>query len=433
MADPIVVDYSYARPGVPKLITLNAVGVMRYVSHSTKGKNLTVGEAKAILDADMWLGIVFEDGAGRAKQGNSAGGLDRQFAEQQCDQLGVPADVPIFMAVDVDVQPAAVIDYVKGAAGEARRPMGLYGGYDIINALVVAPGRLPDSGRPAAYGWQTSAWSEGKISANAHLYQFDYVGDYDRNRLLKPFPTWSKTQPPPPPPTGVRIPVDDGRRVKVIAGGRITTAYGVTGDWMAGYHPGDDWNGVGDDYGMPACSPVEGTVVGVGLNVWPIDAYGRQVVIEDVLGFRTSLCHLSRTNVTKGQKIRAGTAVGAVGATGRVTGPHVHVERRKPAYGYWQHLKPRYDYPYPMTKLIVVDELVQGSRCASVYWLQRALNRAAIAGKKLPLSGYFGTDTLALVKRLQVDNFGDVGDGLLGPRQTKRLLELTNLTTVEVA
>ena len=36
------------------------------------------------------------------------------------------------------------------------------------------------------------------------------------------------------------------------------------------------------------------------------------------------LCHLSRTDVRAGDSLAAGQPLGAVGATGRVTGPHLH-------------------------------------------------------------------------------------------------------------
>ena len=47
-------------------------------------------------------------------------------------------------------------------------------------------------------------------------------------------------------------------------------------------------------------------------------------------GYNTLYAHLSRVEVTKGQQLAAGDAVGLLGSTGRSTGPHLHsaVQRR---------------------------------------------------------------------------------------------------------
>ncbi len=54
--------------------------------------------------------------------------------------------------------------------------------------------------------------------------------------------------------------------------------------------------------------------------------YGLQVVVEHASGLSTRYAHLSRTAVVEGQAIGGGQALGAVGSTGRSTGPHLHFE-----------------------------------------------------------------------------------------------------------
>ena len=57
------------------------------------------------------------------------------------------------------------------------------------------------------------------------------------------------------------------------------------------------------------------------------------VVVHDTgqwRGWTTYYFHLSRLDVTSGTPVDAGQQIGAVGATGRVTGPHLHMEVRDP-------------------------------------------------------------------------------------------------------
>ena len=51
---------------------------------------------------------------------------------------------------------------------------------------------------------------------------------------------------------------------------------------------------------------------------------GNTVIIDHGLGVFSMLAHLSRIDVQRGRHDSAGRIVGLVGATGRVTGPHLH-------------------------------------------------------------------------------------------------------------
>jgi len=72
--------------------------------------------------------------------------------------------------------------------------------------------------------------------------------------------------------------------------------------------------------GAPVTAPADGVVANVGDYFFN----GNTVFIDHGQGLITAYMHLSRTDVRAGQTVRKGEILGAVGATGRVTGPHLH-------------------------------------------------------------------------------------------------------------
>ncbi|GAA0922638.1 LysM peptidoglycan-binding domain-containing M23 family metallopeptidase [Streptomyces thermoalcalitolerans] len=113
-----------------------------------------------------------------------------------------------------------------------------------------------------------------------------------------------------------------------VAGKGVGTGYRVAGGrWSSGYH-------TGVDFAVPTGTPVRavgaGTVVSAGWG----GAYGNQVVIRLNDGHYAQYAHLSSISVSAGQSVSTGQRVGLSGATGNVTGPHLHFEiRTTPNYG----------------------------------------------------------------------------------------------------
>lgn len=72
--------------------------------------------------------------------------------------------------------------------------------------------------------------------------------------------------------------------------------------------------------GTPIKAPADGVVIDTGDYFFN----GNSVFIEHGLGLQTFYAHMSRIDVSPGQRITQGQTIGAVGQTGRVTGPHLH-------------------------------------------------------------------------------------------------------------
>ena len=66
----------------------------------------------------------------------------------------------------------------------------------------------------------------------------------------------------------------------------------------------------------------------VRINNYAKGGYGRHIVLRHNNGLETLYGHLSKSNVTVGQEVKAGTEIGKGGNTGRSTGPHLHYEVR---------------------------------------------------------------------------------------------------------
>ena len=112
--------------------------------------------------------------------------------------------------------------------------------------------------------------------------------------------------------------------VPVKASYRFTSSFGYRNDPKNGsrrMHSGVDFAG---PVGTPLYSTGDGVVTHAG---WQ-SGYGRLVKIEHQFGIETRYAHLSKLRVKVGQRVSRGDRIGDMGASGRVTGPHLHYEVR---------------------------------------------------------------------------------------------------------
>jgi murein DD-endopeptidase MepM/ murein hydrolase activator NlpD len=113
-------------------------------------------------------------------------------------------------------------------------------------------------------------------------------------------------------------------RKPVIGEVEFTSGFGVRSDPFLGrpaMHTGLDFRA---QMGDPVRATANGKVASSG---WA-GGYGRMVEIDHGNGLSTRYGHLSEINVKVGDIIKIGQVIGAVGSTGRSTGPHLHYETR---------------------------------------------------------------------------------------------------------
>jgi murein DD-endopeptidase MepM/ murein hydrolase activator NlpD len=80
----------------------------------------------------------------------------------------------------------------------------------------------------------------------------------------------------------------------------------------------------GLDIALPVGAPVRAPADGVVIDTGDYYYCGKSIIVDHGSGLLTLYCHLSRIDVHVGQRLSRGERIGAVGATGRATGPHLH-------------------------------------------------------------------------------------------------------------
>lgn len=102
--------------------------------------------------------------------------------------------------------------------------------------------------------------------------------------------------------------------------GKITSPFGnrihpITG--VSSFHNGID---ISASSGTPILAPANGKIK----SAWYSEKGGNQLSITHDNGMTSGFAHLSTYSVSTGDTVKKGQIIGKVGATGKVTGPHLH-------------------------------------------------------------------------------------------------------------
>lgn len=116
----------------------------------------------------------------------------------------------------------------------------------------------------------------------------------------------------------------DGWRQRIIwpVTGRVSGLFGAQRIYRGepgSYHSGVD---VARTTGTPVVAPADGVVVLAADT--PFTLEGNLLIIDHGMGLNSAFLHLSRIDVAVGTRVKQGQPVGAIGATGRASGPHLH-------------------------------------------------------------------------------------------------------------
>ena len=113
----------------------------------------------------------------------------------------------------------------------------------------------------------------------------------------------------------------EGQWVLPVAGYTLTATFGETSSYWSTVHTGLDFAAAS---GTPLVAVSSGTITSTGYD----GAYGNKTVLTLDDGTEIWYCHQTSISVSSGQTVSPGDQIGTVGATGNVTGPHLHLEVR---------------------------------------------------------------------------------------------------------
>lgn len=188
-----------------------------------------------------------------------------------------------------------------------------YGGYgvDANGDKKADPYDLEDAIFSAANYLAANGAAEGNIEKAVFAYNH---ADWYVKEVLDYANTFASMGAAPVSAEGIAWPVPFTQNITSHFTDRINP---VTG--KAEFHNGLDIAAAGVN-GKPVVAFMSGKVLHSGY----VGGYGQTVIIQHEGGYESLYGHLSGLSVKPGQQVKAGDVIGAVGSTGRSTGPHLH-------------------------------------------------------------------------------------------------------------
>jgi hypothetical protein len=203
----------------------------------------------------------------------------------------------------------------NGSPGmQTRRALGRYGRH-VLGSRPLTRG---------ASGWDVAAlqfllawhgFPSGKIDGALGAHS---------ERALSRFQRWAGLE-----PDGVAGATTYAALRRAPASCPLALAWPVAGQIVDPFGPRGNRFHAGVDIIAPTGTPVAAAAGGrVTYADWLAGGWGKLVVVAHPDGVRTMYAHLSSIDVRVGERVGTGARLGAVGATGDATGPHLHFEVR---------------------------------------------------------------------------------------------------------
>ena len=202
---------------------------------------------------------------------------------------------------------------LENAVTQTKAKLGSLEGLATEVAWAYGFGHAHRPGLPeAALSLASQSNSTVESSYRASLYAYNFIRR-------------SAPNPPETPALGIFPEAELGRRA-------VPSLWPVHGQITAGFGQRQDpFSGEGAFHtGVDICAPlgthVDASADGIVVQAGPESGYGNEILIDHGSGMTTKYGHLSKIFVVVGQEIKRGQVIGAVGMTGKTTGPHLHYE-----------------------------------------------------------------------------------------------------------